>query len=287
MLKKRILTAIVALPLVFATLFYVPKALIFFVFLLFALGTSFETSTILLPALRAKLGNPIRGNANFWIALCTLSSGILFSCLAYRINGGLPLGVAVFAIMVLLLIANFMSASIDDAIANMLGTLFSIVYGCLPWISLLDLYELGTHSRYLFLLLGIVMANDSGAYFVGKYFGKHLLAPQSSPKKTWEGAFGGVLGGVLGGWIISGVFGVFDSPLGTATFIAVVSVITGVAGILGDLTESALKRFGGVKDSGAIFPGHGGLLDRTDSIVFAAPVLWFLLFISKLDFVIF
>jgi phosphatidate cytidylyltransferase len=109
----------------------------------------------------------------------------------------------------------------------------------------------------------------------------------SSPKKTWEGAVGGILGGILGGWVINGVYSLFWGELGSWTFIAVISVITGIAGILGDLTESALKRFGGVKDSGSIFPGHGGLLDRTDSIIFAAPVLWFLLYITKLDLPIF
>ncbi len=279
MLKKRILTALIALPLVIAILFFVPKILIFFLFLVLSLGTTFETASILLPTLRARLGNPIRGSSNFWVALCSLVSGILFSCLAFRLEG-VDLGVAVFAIMILLLIANFLSASIDDAIANMLGTLFSVVYGCLPWVSVLDLYEKGEHSRYLFLLLGIVMANDSGAYFVGKFFGKHPLAPLSSPKKTWEGVGGGILGGAVGGWVINALF---LGQLGSWSFIAFVSVITGIAGILGDLVESALKRFGGVKDSGSIFPGHGGLLDRTDSIIFAAPVLWFLLFITKFD----
>ena len=282
MLKKRILTALIALPIVCLILYFFPKV-IFFFFLALCLGTTFETASIVLPALRAKLGNPIRGSANFWIVMCALVSGIVFACLAFR-KEGMQLGVAVFSIMFLLLVANFMSKSIDDAMANMLGTLFSVVYGCLPWVSLLDLYEMGVHSRYLFILLGIVMANDSGAYFVGKYFGKHLLAPLSSPKKTWEGAVGGVLTGILGGWVINTLFW---GELGSWEFIAVASVLTGIAGILGDLTESALKRFGGVKDSGAIFPGHGGLLDRTDSIIFAAPVLWFLLFIDKADLTIF
>jgi len=282
MLKKRILTALIALPIVCLILYFFPKV-IFFFFLALCLGTTFETASIVLPALRTKLGNPIRGSANFWIVLCALISGIVFACLAFR-KEGMQFGVAVFSMMFMLLVANFMSKSIDDAMANMLGTLFSVVYGCLPWVSLLDLYEMGEHSRYLFLLLGIVMANDSGAYFVGKYFGKHLLAPLSSPKKTWEGAVGGVLTGILGGWVINSLFW---GELGSWEFIAIASVLTGIAGILGDLTESALKRFGGVKDSGAIFPGHGGLLDRTDSIIFAAPVLWFLLFIDKNDLLTF
>jgi phosphatidate cytidylyltransferase len=283
MLKKRIITALIALPLVFAILYFVPRALVFFLFLVLAMGSTFETVSILLPALRSKLGVPIKGSTNFWVFLCTINSGIVFSCLAYRTHPA-ALGLLVFSVMLLLLIANFMSSSIEAAMGNMFAILFSVVFGSLPWVSLLDLYDLGDHSRYLFLLLGIVMANDTGAYFVGKYFGKHLLAPLSSPKKTWEGAVGGVLTGILGAWIINSVFW---GELGAWPFIAFASVITGVAGILGDLTESALKRFGGVKDSGTIFPGHGGLLDRTDSIIFAAPVIWFLLFVAKLDLSIF
>jgi phosphatidate cytidylyltransferase len=280
MLKKRILTALIALPLVLSILYFAPKILIFALFLLLALGTTYETGSIVIPALRSKLGSPMYASANLWVLFCTFVSGIVFSCLAYRLEG-VPLGIGVFAIMILLLLANFLSKSIEDSMANMLGALFSVMYGCLPWVSLLDLYEYGEHSRYLFLLLGIVMANDSVAYFVGKYLGKHPLAPLSSPKKTWEGAFGGLLGGVLGAWIINSLFW---GELGTWTFLAIVAILTGIAGILGDLTESALKRFGGVKDSGTIFPGHGGVLDRTDSIVFAAPILWFLLFMTKVEF---
>ena len=280
MLRKRILTAVIALPVVFALLLYIPKALIFFVFLILALGSTYETAGILIPALRSRLGDPIKGPGTFWVILCTLVSGLVFSFLALRVQGA-ELGVGVFCIMLLLLISNFFASSIDGAVANMLGTLFSVIYGGLPWISLLDLYEMGDHSRFLFLLLGIVMANDSGAFFAGKYFGRHQLAPKSSPKKTWEGAIGGLIGGVLGAFVIDGVFW---GQLGTWTFLIVLAIITGIAGILGDLMESVLKRFGGVKDSGSIFPGHGGLLDRTDSIVVAAPVMWFVLFITKLDF---
>lgn len=284
MLKKRILTAIIALPLVFAILFFVPKDLIFFLFLILALGTTYETSGIILPALREKLGHPLPSHTkNLWVLMCTVTAGVFFTCLAYRSVA--QLGIAAFSIMLMFLIANFSARSIEASVANMLGVCFSVIYGCFPWVSLLGLYEMGEHSRYLFLLLGIVMANDSGAYFVGKYFGKHPLAPLSSPKKTWEGAVGGVITGILGGWVIESL--PFWGELGSWTFIAVISVLTGIAGILGDLTESALKRFGGVKDSGNIFPGHGGLLDRTDSIVFAAPVLWFLLFVTKLDLSIF
>ncbi len=279
MLRKRILTAVIALPLVFAILLYIPKPLIFFVFLLLALGSTFETVSILLPALRNRLGAPMLNTVRLWTLLCTLISGVVFSFIASRLQGA-ELGVAVFAVMILLLMSTFLATSIEAAMANMLGTLFSVMYGTLPWIALLDLYAMGEHSRFLFLLLGIVMANDTGAYFAGKYFGKHLLAPKSSPKKTWEGAIGGLFGGIFGAFVIDTAFG---GQLGSSQFLVLLALITGAAGILGDLMESVIKRFGGVKDSGALFPGHGGLLDRTDSIIVAAPVMWFVLFISQHD----
>ncbi len=277
MLKKRIITAAIALPIVVATFLYIPKALIFFVFLILVLGSSFETANMLIPALRSKLGAPLTSNARVWVILSSIIAGLVYTFFSWHGHGA-ELGLGVFAIMMMFLIGNFASSSIEASIANMIGTLFSVIYGSLPWISLLDLYAMGEHSRYLFLLLGIVMANDSGAFFAGKYLGKNLLSPIKSPKKTWEGAVGGILGGIVGAFVINFFFW---GELGSWTFMTFLAILTGIAAILGDLTESTLKRFSGVKDSGSLFPGHGGLLDRTDSIVFAAPVLWFLLYVMK------
>lgn len=276
MLKKRIMTAAIALPIVVATFLYIPKALIFFVFLLMVLGTTYETANMFIPALRSRLGVPLP-QSRPWVILSTIIAGLVYTFFCWHGHGA-ELGLGVVAIMMMFLIANFTNSSIDASIANMTGTLFSVIYGSLAWISLLDLYGMGEHSRYLFLLLGIVMANDSGAFFAGKYLGKTPLSPIKSPKKTWEGAVGGILGGIFGAFVINFFFW---GELGSWTFMTFIGIVTGIAAILGDLTESTLKRFCGVKDSGTLFPGHGGLLDRTDSIIFAAPVLWFLLYLTK------
>ena len=111
---------------------------------------------------------------------------------------------------------------------------------------------------------------DTGAYYVGKNFGRHKLAPAVSPGKTWEGAAASAVTGV--------VFGLIYLPLaikGTSLPIAgALALAANVAGQVGDLAESAIKRGAGVKDSGSLLPGHGGMLDRVDSSMFALPVLY-------------
>jgi phosphatidate cytidylyltransferase len=120
-------------------------------------------------------------------------------------------------------------------------------------------------------------ACDSAAYFAGRFLGKHKFSPNISPKKTWEGAIGGTLFAIFWFWIwTSGGFGyaVFDVSFAAAAGLA---FAIAVAGQLGDLLISALKRWSGIKDSGGILPGHGGVLDRADSFYLAAPIATILL----------
>ena len=115
------------------------------------------------------------------------------------------------------------------------------------------------------------MAADTAAFFVGHAFGRHPLASRVSPGKTVEGAVGGVLGGVAGALAVRAL-GLPGLPFAPA---AALGVGVAVLGIVGDLVESLIKRWAGVKDSGALFPGHGGMLDRIDSLLFGAPVLYY------------
>ncbi|MBQ3112373.1 MAG: phosphatidate cytidylyltransferase, partial [Firmicutes bacterium] len=131
------------------------------------------------------------------------------------------------------------------------------------------------HGRYLVLIpFAMTMLPDSGAYFIGCAFGKHKLAPTISPKKTWEGAVGGTAFALL----LLVPYAV--KLLGMPAVPALVCVFIGsVLGQIGDLLESKLKRWGGVKDSGNFFPGHGGVLDRLDSLMLACPavlLMWYL-----------
>jgi phosphatidate cytidylyltransferase len=126
-------------------------------------------------------------------------------------------------------------------------------------------------ATWTFLLMAVIIAGDAAAYYVGGAIGRHKLAPSISPGKTVEGAVGGLAANLaVGAFFKKCCFPEF----GWGYWIALI-VVVGVLGQTGDLVESMLKRSAGLKDSGSIFPGHGGFLDRIDALLFAAPVLYY------------
>ncbi len=127
---------------------------------------------------------------------------------------------------------------------------------------------------WLFLVISIPFVADGSAYIAGRLFGRHKLAPAISPGKTWEGAAGGLVGSI--GAVLA-IRAVWLTDQLTLPHAIVVAAIAGIAGQCGDLFESALKRAAGVKDSGRLLPGHGGMLDRIDALLFAAPVAYYYL----------
>ncbi len=130
------------------------------------------------------------------------------------------------------------------------------------------------------LLIAIIALSDTGAYFVGRSIGRHKLAPKISPNKTWEGSVGGVVAALLGmslAWYIDESTASPALPGWALWRYAATGVLLAIAGQVGDLVESMMKRDAGVKDSGNILPGHGGILDRCDGFLFAAPMLYYLL----------
>lgn len=150
--------------------------------------------------------------------------------------------------------------------------IMGLVYVIAPMALLLGTYFLDKTKQGIPLVLGIFIlfwVNDTGAYLVGKKFGKNLLLPAISPKKTWEGFVGGLLFCVLSAYFISR----FNFTIDLKDWI-IVSVLVGIFGLLGDLAESQLKRNANVKDSGNIMPGHGGILDRFDGFLIAVPILY-------------
>ncbi|WP_226176703.1 phosphatidate cytidylyltransferase [Hymenobacter lucidus] len=154
--------------------------------------------------------------------------------------------------------------------ANVGVALLGLFYVSLPMslLSVVAFTASGYDYRRIFALLFLVWCSDIGAYAAGKTFGKHKLAPKISPGKTWEGAIGGFLLTLVMGWALG--FWLTDIPL---AYRLVAAGAVAVFGPLGDLAESMLKRSVGVKDSGRIMPGHGGLLDRFDAFLFILPVL--------------
>lgn len=132
----------------------------------------------------------------------------------------------------------------------------------------IDLRSINPHWLMFALLLS--WAGDTAALYIGKAFGKHPLAPRVSPAKTWEGAIGSVGGGILAGW----VYAHYLIPAAGIAMVIGIAAAGNIAGQIGDLCESAIKRGAGVKDSGHTLPGHGGWLDRIDSSLFSVPVVY-------------
>jgi len=129
---------------------------------------------------------------------------------------------------------------------------------------------------WLAFALGVNWVGDTGAYYIGRQWGRHKLASQVSPGKTWEGSAGSLLAAVVFGALFLPYF----IPSVPVTLAVAVSISANIAGQFGDLAESAIKRGAGVKDSGALLPGHGGLLDRVDSSLFSLPVVYGFLYFA-------
>ena len=274
MLIQRVLTAALALPLLLWIIIRGEKWQMLAVFLACVAISVHELSSMVVPSLEGKiLGEDQRSKrivGTFWHI-----SGIVISMVLFFVatQGDYETGRSGIALgfVVVMLLGVFTAETIDRSMIRTIGLLVTLGYAVVPWLAVWDLYILKENSLYLFLLLAIVMGCDTGAYFGGKAFGKRKLAPTLSPKKTWEGAILGVLSAIL---LAIALNHYYDQSLGSDFLVALTALFGATAGILGDLLESGFKRFAGVKDSGVIFPGHGGFLDRVDAIIIAAPVVW-------------
>jgi phosphatidate cytidylyltransferase len=155
------------------------------------------------------------------------------------------------------------------------GTLGLVCVGFLAS-HLILLRGLADGASWLIILTAITAGSDTGAYYAGSRLGKRKLCPNISPSKTVEGGIGGIGGGVLASIVLALIFPVPAS----LWLVAVLAVVLSVAGMMGDLVESVIKRGYQVKDSGTLLGGHGGVLDRVDSLLMAAPVLYYTLIYS-------
>ncbi len=201
-----------------------------------------------------------------------IASGEHFSLLG---QSALFFGLQLFAFLLMLLIMpTAMSKQPAKAFGKLRYNLLGLLYVGLP-------FSLMIHLRWNFSIehlpvipLGIIFSlwiNDSLAYITGSLIGKTPFFPSISPKKTWEGTLGGILFTILAG----ALYGYYGSTFTMGLWIAIAG-ITALAGTAGDLLESKLKRRAGIKDSGNILPGHGGILDRFDSLILATPFVWML-----------
>lgn len=288
---KRIATAVVLIPIVLALILRAPVPVVTVVAALVALVTIHE----FLKLTESYGVQPMRLPTYIF-------AGLFFLALAVSTAGETPLSAAGKFLVVLAFaaaIAPFLFLTIamrrEDLRSGYpasAASVFAFTYIALPMGMLVQLREQAAGAFYLLYLLLVVWAGDIFAYFVGKSVGRHLMSPRISPKKTWEGTAASVVASVGVGWLLfryalplssellrvglierrDGLFGLEQPAM---TPVIVLTIVVNVAAQLGDLVESLIKRGAGVKDSGAILPGHGGMLDRIDALLFAAPVLWF------------
>lgn len=216
------------------------------------------------------------------VILVSLALSFLFMAAAMLPQQRLPLlEIGISAALLLSFPILFFRAKLEGAMVDWSLTIAIAIYLGWPTSILLLLrgYQIGFSGGlwWLLTLFGGVWGFDTGAFFAGHAFGRHKLAPLISPGKTWEGVFGGLIFSIAAALLFTTVPAFFhwSAPLDVPWYLAVVlGLCVGVAATLGDLAESLIKRQTHVKDSGQFFPGHGGILDRIDSLLFAILVIY-------------
>ncbi len=258
-IKDRILTGIIALPALILYIYFASP--FFFTFLVFvvALLALSEFFRMALPPERFLEG-----------CIATLSGALLTLAVASQ-NFALSLG-ALSVLLIFWLTWFLFSFRELSSVMQQIGLVFlGFVYLSLPLAHLAALRDLEFGRQWIFLVLLLVMASDTAAYFVGVSLGRRKLYPAISPNKSVEGALGG-LAGALGGVVVAKYWFL---PVLSLVDCFLLAAILGPLAQVGDLVESMLKRSFGVKDSGSIIPGHGGILDRLDSLLLVFPPVFY------------
>lgn len=289
-LLKRVLTAVVLIPIVLLIVLRAPIAVLALV-----------TALIALLAVREflKLGEAYGIRPFHWPTYIFV--GLFFVFLAVGANSKPLLSTAVFVYTAgfvaalapfVFLTVGMRREDLRSGLPAALVSAFAFVYIALPLGFLVQIRQQWAGAFLLIYVFFVVWAGDVFAYFVGASVGRNLMSPRISPKKTWEGALASMIASVAVGALIFSYALPISSALLNAHLIQrrdayfalqkpdlwpvlLLSAVINVAAQLGDLVESLIKRGAGVKDSGSLLPGHGGILDRIDALLFAAPVLWY------------
>lgn len=273
MLVQRVATALVLLPLLLALVWFAPTDLLYAVLALVGVVMAWEWTGLM----------SWSGQGRRWAY--ALAVGAVLG-LAWFVPGReqlLPwlLGVAVlWWLFALSLFPRFPDNIGKQQTSGLPMALLGLLLTVSTLLSLAHLHGLPGGVWKLGYSLFIVFIADTGAYFAGRAFGKHKLAPNISPGKTVEGAVGGLLATAV--WALTAGVHVFKAEGAQVALLLGLTLVVAVASIIGDLTESMFKRIAGIKDSGNILPGHGGILDRVDSILAAAPVMVLGLYLTGL-----
>ncbi len=260
---QRLLTAAVAVPLALAAVFLLPSAAFFALALAVVECAAFEFVRL------ARRGVPHAPLAAL-LLLVPAAAVILSPELLWGTADGMVwehlMSVGAMLSLVVAALVLFARTPVEECVCALGALAFGTLYFAVPVASLFHLHRLD--PWVVLLLVAIVWLGDSAAYYFGSRFGRRRLAPVVSPNKTWEGAAAGLAAAILATaawshWRLGSV----GWPL------LLVGAATDMAGQVGDLVESMLKRSARVKDTGRLFPGHGGMLDRIDALLFAAPAL--------------
>jgi phosphatidate cytidylyltransferase len=257
---KRIMSSVVGLPLVLGIMIWGSPALVLGFFAVIQGLVAWEIMRIYL---EEAPGFP-RQN----ISLALASTLVFFVLLKAPHDEQLSL-LTVFILGAAALSA-LLPGSMEQRSRRSASMVLAMAYAILPWLMIAQLYQKAENERFVILLLSISWAGDTSAYICGRTWGRRPMAPFISPKKTWEGALGGFIGSCLAALVVARIYG---GELGSWPYILGAGAVAALVGQCGDLFKSVFKRHRGVKDSGRLLPGHGGLLDRMDSAMMAAPIL--------------
>ena len=257
MLKQRVITALVIAPIVLALVFFAPGWLFALAMLLMALVGAWEWAAL--------AGMPGR---NPRLMLVLLFAALAVAGWWLQRHFPYPQGLMVYCLLALAwwLFSLLWIAALRSVFPRPVKVLCGVLT-LLPSLAAVVAVR-AVSPWYLLILLLLTTSADIGAYFAGRAFGRRKLAPLVSPGKTWEGVWGGVVGAAVVAAVASHWLPVPPGPF--------ILICIGVAliSVVGDLSESLFKRQAGLKDSGTLFPGHGGVLDRVDSLTAAAPLYW-------------
>jgi len=281
-LAQRFLVALVAVPILLVVLYYhrpEPTWLVIFAASLIAMH---ELFAMLLPAADRRAALVLGGVAVvafYWfdpVALAVYGSVPRAVAGAAAASQAVPLLLAVVAPGLYYL---FRFRDISSVAGRYAATVTGIVYAgyLTTYLAKLKLIDPRHGGDTVLIVLIVAWVADTGAYFAGRFLGKAKLYPAVSPKKTWAGAWGGLAGSIIGAAALK----LISAHWLTWADVLLIAIPGGILGQLGDLAESLIKRSVGVKDSGALLPGHGGLLDRIDAVLFIAPYTYGYLVISR------
>jgi phosphatidate cytidylyltransferase len=264
MLRYRILTAVVGLPLLIAIIWFGEPWFTILIAIMAVLG-SWEFYRM---AGKLKI-QPITYLGMAWVLLIVLSPHCPYTAtIPFLITS---------AIVISLIWLLFRSPR-EQAFTNWAWTMAGILY--IGWMlsHWVELRNLDAGKGLVFWAMFTTFANDTSAFFIGRAWGKHALAPSISPSKTWEGAIGGMLSSIIASLILGKIF-----PLPFSYWqIAILGCIISLFAQLGDLAESMLKRNIGIKDTSKLIPGHGGILDRIDSLIFTGVIVYYCVLLATL-----